>query len=186
MQPTDTAPQIQLTAIDGRPFDSYSLAGRRYLVTFFRFATCPFCNMRIAELVRRRDELGNDFEIVAVFEAELEHLQKHASKHLAAFPILADPQKISYRQYEVGKSLFGVIKGIVTRMPVVITAMLRGYIPREVSSRLLTMPASFLVDEQGVIQRAYYGRDEGDHLSFDEIREFAHHGAPGVYSASVF
>ena len=51
--------------------------------------------------------------------------------------------------------------------------MLRGYVPREISSRLLTMPASFLVDEQGIIQLAYYGHDEGDHLSFDSIKSFA-------------
>ena len=60
--------------------------------------------------------------------------------------------------------------------------MLRGYLPREISSRLLTMPASFLVDEQGIIRLAYYGRDEGDHLSFDSIKSFAQMSrrSPGV------
>ena len=87
MQSGDLAPPIQLSAIDGNVFDSRSLAGRRYLVTLFRFASCPFCNRRMAELVRRRDELGEDFEIIAIFEADVGHLQKHASQHLAVFPV---------------------------------------------------------------------------------------------------
>ena len=182
MQSGDLAPPIQLSAIDGKVFDSRSLAGRRYLVTLFRFASCPFCNRRMAELVRRRDELGEDFEIIAIFEADLGHLQKHASQHLAVFPVLADPKRASYREYGIRKSLFGVIRGIVTRINVIAMGMLRGYVPREISSRLLTMPASFLVDEQGIIRLAYYGRDEGDHLSFDSIKSFAQMSrrSPGV------
>ena len=182
MQSGDLAPPIQLSAIDGKVFDSRSLAGRRYLVTLFRFASCPFCNWRMAELVRRRDELGEDFEIIAIFEADLGHLQKHASQHLAVFPVLADPKRASYREYGIRKSLFGVIRGIVTRINVIAMGMLRGYVPREISSRLLTMPASFLVDEQGIIRLAYYGRDEGDHLSFDSIKSFAQMSrrSPGV------
>lgn len=184
MKSGDIAPVIELSAIDGSTFNSRQLAGRRYLVTFFRFATCPFCNMRVAEMVRRRQELGENFEIVAVFEADLPHLQKHAGRHLASFPILADPEAVSYRQYGIGKSFFGVIKGFVSRIHVALTGMLRGYIPREISSRLLTMPASFLVDEHGVIQLAYYGRDEGDHLSFESIKAFAQAGVAGTDKAA--
>jgi len=30
----------------------------------------------------------------------------------------------------------------------------------------------FLVDENGVIDSIYYGKDGGDHLSFDKIKAF--------------
>ena len=33
--------------------------------------------------------------------------------------------------------------------------------------------ADFLIDKNGIIQEAYYGKDEGDHLHFDTIKEFS-------------
>jgi len=38
------------------------------------------------------------------------------------------------------------------------------------------MPTDFLVDERGIIQVAHYGKDEGDHLSFEQIKAFALEG----------
>ena len=35
------------------------------------------------------------------------------------------------------------------------------------------MPVDILVDENGIVQNAYYGKDEGDHLEFDKIKEFS-------------
>jgi len=151
-------PQISLPAVDGSQFDSTSLLGKKYLLTFFRFATCPFCNMRLAELVQIKKELGDDFEIVAIFQSEIEHLKKHSNKHFANFPILADPNKQYYEMFDVNNSLSGMFKGMIMRMPTVIKGMSRGYIPREISKRLLIMPLSLLVDEQGVIQSVYQGK----------------------------
>jgi len=166
-------PQIKLPAIDNSTFDNETLQGKKYLLTFFRFATCPFCNMRIAELKRTKKMLGDNFEIVAVFESELAHLQKHANKHLATFPILADQSKEYYQMFGVTKSLFGVIKGMLFRFPTAIKGLLNGYIPLEISSRLLIMPLSILVDQKGVIQIIYYGQDEGDHIPIEQVIAFA-------------
>ena len=35
------------------------------------------------------------------------------------------------------------------------------------------MPADFLVNEHGVIQAAYYGQDEGDHLPLEKVKCFS-------------
>ena len=166
-------PQISLPAVDGSQFDTTSLLGKKYLLTFFRFATCPFCNMRMAELVQIKKELGDNFEIVAIFQSEMEHLKKHSNKHFAKFPILADPKKQYYEMFDVNNSLSGMFKGMIMRMPTAITGMFRGYIPLEISRRLLIMPLSLLVDEQGIIQSVYQGKDEGDHLPLDRVVTFA-------------
>ncbi len=65
-----------------------------------------------------------------------------------------------------------MIKGILTRLPTMIQGLMQGYIPRDLGKSMLTMPASFLIDESGVIQTAYYGKDEGDHIPFAEIELF--------------
>ncbi len=173
MKINQTMPQIILPAIDDSQFDSHSLIGKNYLLTFFRFATCPFCNMRMSQLVRAKSELGEDFEIVAIFESEIEHLKKHANKHFAKFPILADYERQYYQSFGVKKSLTGGLKGMLFRLPTLMTAMFRGYLPREISSRALIMPLSLLVDKQGVIQAIYHGKDEGDHMPLEQVVEFA-------------
>jgi peroxiredoxin Q/BCP len=173
MKVNEMMPRIILPGIDGIQFDSHSLQGTRYLLTFFRFATCPFCNMRMAELIKAKSELEVNFEIVAIFESNIDHLKKHANKHVAKFPILADEKREYYQLFGVEKSLIGMVKGMLLRLPTLLTAIFRGYIPREVSSRFLTMPLSLLVDEQGVIQTVYQGKDEGDHIPINKVLSFA-------------
>lgn len=169
-------PKIVLPAIDGTKFDSSSIIGKRYLITFFRFATCPFCNLRISQLMRINDEIGHNFEIIAIFESEIEHLTKHANKHMAKFPILADYDRKYYELFGVKKSILGMIKGMFFRLPVLIQSMLSGNIPHEVTSRMLIMPLSLLVDEYGIIQYVYHGTDEGDHLALDKVINFSQNG----------
>ncbi len=169
----ETIPRITLLGVDGLQFDSLSLIGKKFLLTFFRFATCPFCNMRMAELIKAKSELEENFEIVAIFESNIDHLKKHANKHVAKFPILADEKREYYQLFGVEKSLIGMVKGMLLRLPTLLTAIFRGYIPREVSSRFLTMPLSLLVDEQGVIQTVYQGKDEGDHIPINKVLSFA-------------
>jgi hypothetical protein len=62
---------------------------------------------------------------------------------------------------------------MVFRMPTMMRGMLKGYVPLKIKGSMTTMPADFLVDDSGVIRRAYYGKDEGDHLPFDEVKQFA-------------
>lgn len=169
----DRITSLSLPAIDGSEFDLGSLDNKRYMLSFFRFASCPFCNLRVHELVNRFDELGSNFTIIAVFDSSLENLQRHAEKHQAPFPILADENNTYYREYGIEHSLFGVLKGMLLRMPTLLKAMLKGYLPLIIKGRMTTMPADLLVDENGIIQAAHYGRDEGDHLAFDTIKAFA-------------
>ena len=51
--------------------------------------------------------------------------------------------------------------------------MFKGYLPYVFKGSLITMPADFLIDQEGIIQVAFYGKDEGDHLSFDTIKDFS-------------
>jgi peroxiredoxin len=173
-QPGDTITSFSLPAIDGSLFDLESLKGKRYLLSFFRYASCPFCNLRLHELVTRYQELDNAFTIVAVFDSSLENLQRHAQKHHAPFTILADQDNACFKLYEIEHSLPGMLKSMIVRLPALLDAMiLKGYIPWRIKGSITRMPADFLIDENGVIQTAYYGKDAGDHLAFSQIKAFA-------------
>lgn len=174
LQPGDAVLPLLLPALDGREFDLGSLAGRPYLLAFFRFAGCPFCNLRLHELVTRLSELGPDFGIVAVFDSPLDNLRRHTERHQAPFPVLADADNVHYRAYRVEHSLAGVLRGIITRLPALLRAMLvHGFVPRRIQGSPTTMPLDLLVDRHGIIRVAHYGRDEGDHLPIEQIIAFA-------------
>jgi len=173
LKPSDSILPITLPAIDGSTFDLGSMAGKRYLLCFYRFAACPFCNLRVHELVKRFDEFGEDFGIVAIFDSPLENLQRHAEGHHAPFPILADETNHYYRAYAIEHSVSGVMKGMIMRMPTLLHGMFKGYLPTTIKGSVTTMPADFLVDEHGTIQFAHYGEDEGDHIPFHQLKAFA-------------
>jgi len=173
LQPSDRVLPITLLAIDGSEFDLSSMTGKRYMLSFYRFAACPFCNLRIHELVQRFDELGGDIGIVAIFDSPLDNLQQHAEDHHARFPILADESNHLYQTYGIEHSATGVLKGMLLRMPTLIRGMFKGYLPTTIKGSITTMPADFLIDEDGIIQFAHYGKDEGDHIPFHQLKAFA-------------
>jgi peroxiredoxin len=164
---------ISLPAIDGSIFDVECLNGKPFMLSFLRFASCPFCNLRVNELVRRFGEFGDDFTIVAIFDSPLDNLTRHAEGHEAPFPVLADESNQYYREYGIEHSVSGVFKGMFLRMPTLLKGMFKGYIPTTIKGSMTTMPADFLIDREGIIQVAHYGRDEGDHLPFDAVKEFS-------------
>lgn len=173
-KPGDKIAPIKLPAIDGSLFNSDSLKGRPFMLSFFRFASCPFCNLRMHELVTQLDQLPADFTIIAIFDSPLDNLQRHADKHHAPFPILADVDNTYYKLYSIEHSLWGVLKGMFLRMPKLMYGMLaKGYIPLRIKGSMMTMPADFLIDRSGIIREAHYGKDEGDHLPFSRVRDFA-------------
>jgi len=174
LTPGAPARHIRLPAVDGSTFDTASLKGKPFMLSFFRFASCPFCNLRLREFVSRYDELGYDFSVVAVFDSALGNLMRHVQRHRAPFPILADADNAYYRAYGIEHSIVGVLKGMFLRTPTLLRAMFKGYIPTTIKGSMTTMPADFLIDREGIIQVAYYGKDEGDHLPIDTVKEFSH------------
>ncbi len=123
--------------------------------------------------MRRYDELAPGFSIVAVFASPLAELQRFTQTHAAPFPILADESKRYYREYGIESSVRGFLRGMVLRLPTALSGMLRGYLPLKWHGSLTTMPVDFLIDRNGVIREAYYGRDDGDHMPIETVPQFS-------------
>lgn len=166
--------ELNLPAIDGGRFNLEQVAGKRYLLSFMRFAACPFCQLRIHELINRWQELNDDFTVIAVFDSPLENLQKHAGKQSAPFPILADEYGRYYDKFAIRRSPLGALKAMAFRMPTLLYAMfMKGFFPSSLKGKMTTLPADILVDENGVIVEIYHGKDAGAHIPFERIKNFA-------------
>ena len=168
------APNLSLPATDGTTFNMSDYLGKRVILTFFRFSTCPFCNIRINRRVKRWNEFSKDTVMVGVFDAKIGELTKHMKKHNTPFMIVADE---SYEHFErnsvvksFGKFLWGAMRSPITFLQ----ATLKGYFPLTMSlSKLSIIPVDILIDEQGKVVKAHYCKDTVDHLSIDELIAFS-------------
>ena len=170
----DSVPNLNLPAIDGTTFNMSDTKGKRVILTFFRFSSCPFCNIRINKIVKRWNELADDTVMVGVFNAKAAELTKRMKKHKAPFTIVADE---SYEYFEknsvvksFGKFLWGALRSPLTFMQ----ATLKGYFPLTLSiAKLSIIPVDILIDTDGKVVKAHYCKDTADHLSIDELIAFS-------------
>lgn len=155
------------------PVSLKSLRGRRIMLSFYRYASCPLCNLRMHELIRNYPRLQPDIELVAVFQSPADSIRQYVGRQDAPFPVVADPERQLYARYGL-ESSWGGFFGSFLRSPLQpVKAMANGYLPGKVEGPMNALPADFLIDEKGVVQLAYYGRDIGDHLPLEQVLAFA-------------
>ena len=173
LKPGDKIEELSLMSIDGKEFNIKDIKDKKIFITFYRFASCPFCNLRINEIVKRYNEFGDDFEMVAVFDSPLDNLIKQTKHHNAPFWILADEKYHYFEKFSVEKSFLKFLKGTIVRFHKLIIASLKGYVPLTFKGSVSTIPVDILIDENGKIDTIYYGRDTSDHLPFSKIKAFS-------------
>ena len=169
----DQLENIQLPTLDGVDFNTNSTKGKKVLLTFYRFASCPMCNLRINSIMKRYDELGDNFTMVAIFNSSVENLKRFTAKHKAPFPILADKNYDVFKKYEVKNSLFNFLVSQITRGPSIWKAMFKGYIPWAIKGHMGILPVDVLIDEEGIVRDVNYGKDIGDHLPLETVINFS-------------
>ena len=165
------APNIAKKDMFGNDFNLENYKGSKVLISFFRFSTCPFCNLRINQLSGQYDSLG--IKMVAIFESSNENLNEHIADYNLPFTVLSDTEAKYYTSYGLEKSVLGMLKGMFTRPIQLIKGLMLGNMPFVVDGNATRMPAEFLLDEEGVIKALNYGKDEGDHMDIKIIQSFS-------------
>ena len=167
------APEFETVDHFGQPVSLAALRGRKVLLSFYRYAACPLCNMRVNAMVRRQaDWAAQGLELLAVFQSSAAEIGRYVGRQDAPFPIIPDAPMTHYRRFGVETSWGGFFKASL-RLDLVVKALARGYVPTSFSGPLNRVPADFLIDEAGRLVRCYYGADAGDHLPLAEIDAFA-------------
>jgi thioredoxin-dependent peroxiredoxin len=173
----EPAKGFEVEDMGGQPVRLADYAGRHVLLSFFRFASCPYCNLRVHRMIERYPTYrAQGLEMIAVFESPRESLQRYVGKQQAPFPIIGDPANQLYRLYAVERSWWRLVKTFLTPRSAVTTmregtyaSMVKGFRPGKIDAGIHRMPADFLIGPDQVVLRAYYGAFPGDHLPFAEI-----------------
>lgn len=163
------APAFAVDALGGRRVDLAALRGRTILLKFYRFATCPVCNLHLHRFIgdyRTLETLG--LTTVVLFHSPAAKLDASRNEP-APFHLVPDPDKVIFRAYGVETGLAGMFSPAVMRD--YMQALLAGYPPGMLTSDggITGNPADFLVDADGRIAFAHYGRHYADALTAAQI-----------------
>lgn len=159
-----------------KPVQLTAYSGSKVLLSFFRDAYCPFCNLRVHQLINHFDEFDkHNLKVITFFAATQEDIYENAGQQNAPFPIISDPQLTWYRKYAVESSSMGLIRAMLKPAAMMKIMTSRFFNLKSVTKKPL-IPADFLIDEDQIVARAHYGRDYGDHISIPEILSWAKTG----------
>ncbi|WCL80941.1 peroxiredoxin-like family protein [Saprospira sp. CCB-QB6] len=149
----------------------------RVLLVFMRHAWCPVCNLRSHELMERYEELkAANYEVVVVYESPQEQLIRYVEDHELPFKVVADPSGELYRSYKVERNpekmkaamqdkklLAHIEEGKKSYKKDFRSYMAKGEKPDAL------IPADFVLDHDGNILEAYYGKTLDDHLPLENL-----------------
>lgn len=167
----DISPNFEVFDFEGRK-QTLLDSNQPVLLTFFRHAGCPMCNLRTRELILAYDRLEKyNLKLLTIFESPAASIRKDVGRQAPPFPIIPDPERKLYKLFGVTISWTGFVKIFFIRPKHVFEAIFKnGFIPKFAEATPM-MPADFLINPDGTIRLAYYGKDIGDHLPFDDLYE---------------
>lgn len=165
------APTFATTDLYNAAISSHDLKGKKVLLSFYRYASCPFCNLRFHSLSKKQQEWRDKgLELVAVFQSPTSSILEYAGKDYSPVRIIPNPSRDLYRLYGVEGSWKGFLTGSM-QLGTLGKALKEGFLPGKVEGDMNMIPADFVIDEQGKILIAYYGKDISDHLEISEIEK---------------
>lgn len=172
LQPGQPAPAFTVSDFNGRAISLTDLRGKKVMLSFYRYASCPFCNLRVHQL--RQNAAAWETRgllMLAVFQSPAASIRDYAIGETVEFPIIPDPDRALYKTYGVETSWAAFAKSGL-RAADIAKATLKGFLPGKVEGDMNRVPADFLIDEQGIIRTAFYGKDIGDHLDLAIVEQF--------------
>jgi peroxiredoxin len=165
LKPGDVFPNRTFRAVSGRELVVPNSGAVTHL-QFRRFAGCPICNTHIGQMMKRAEEIKSAGIREVIFfhstKEELEPLQDGVP-----FDLVADAGKVYYKEFGVETSLAFFLNAQA------IGAAVRGIFRRDFSLKMtggpLGLPADFLIEPDGRVRAAKYGRHAYDQWSVDEL-----------------
>ncbi len=163
------APGFSGETLEGHQISLEALRGKNLLLKFYRYASCPVCNLHVQSFVREYEALTKaGLTTVMVFHSSREYSKKNL-KTKVPFDLVADPEKHIFRDYGVEASWRGMFSWAVIRDYAKAIAKGLFSIPRLGKEGGHTgHPADFLIDGEGIIRYAHYGKHYSDSITANE------------------
>jgi peroxiredoxin Q/BCP len=88
--------------------------GHKVLLSFFRYASCPLCNLRVKQIMDLFPKFEkHDLQILAVFHSSKQNMLKNVGTMEPPFPLIPDPEAQLYKLYSVETSKYKAMRGML-------------------------------------------------------------------------
>ena len=158
-----------LVDLEGRPFEASSLLGRPTILVLLRHLGCLFCQQHLRELRQFSGEIARaDGRVVVVSFAPRLHLAGFAAALGHPYLWLSDPDRVSYRAFNVGGSSF-LNPFSPADLWRAATGLMRGtpWIPQQ--RDIWQLGADFVFDADGRLTMAHRCRSSHDRPTMHEV-----------------
>jgi len=171
LEPGDKAVPFSAETIEGEKISLERFTGKPLLLMFYRYASCPMCNLRLRDFAQHYPKLHErGLEGVAFFHSPARNIRRNAGKQNYPFHLVPDPQFKVYRSYGVETSWLRFFLSMLLPSFYVdwIRSMRYGFWGG-VDWQMGKMPADFLIGPDSRILKTHYGREIGDHLAVKDV-----------------
>jgi peroxiredoxin Q/BCP len=168
------APGFTIKDVNGKTIQLADYKGKKVLLTFYRNVGCPVCNLRFHEIEEQADYFkSKNLVVLAIYESSAENMKKYLEGENPNAVLVPNPEQDLYQLYAIDRSRGKVFKGLFHGL---IGAAKKGEklfkTKMKQDGAATTIGADFLIDENGVVKTAYYGKFLGDHLPVENIKAF--------------
>ena len=168
----DLAPNFTVKDIHKQEFQLKDFKGQKVHLTFYKTASCPFCNLRVNQIINQMDYFNkHNVKVLGFFASDRDEIMSYVGKQKPPFSIIPDPMKVNYQKYGSQSTYLGMLKSF-TRISVILESMKKGFFSMKPLLEEPILPAEFLINEKGRIDKVYYGEDSGDHIAIQNIKEW--------------
>lgn len=171
---SQSAPAFTVQDVNNIRISLAGLKGKKVLLSFYRNVGCPVCNLRFYEMQQQANYFREkNLVVLAVYESSADNMKKYIGLESFYALMIPNPDLSLYQLYKIdnsmGKMMKGIFHGAMGKM--------------KEGKKLFTQKikqdgnagrigADFLIDENGIVRKAYYGNHLGDHLPIADIKQF--------------
>ena len=169
MKAGDVFPTKTFRAVSGKELNVPD-EGLLTHLQFRRFVGCPICNTHIGQMIKRAEEIKSaGIQEVIFFHSKGEEMRP--LQEGLPFDLVADAEKVYYREFGVEASLAYFMNP--RTIAAAVRGILRGNLTLKMTGGPLGLPAEFLIEPDGRVRAAKYGRHAYDQWSVDELLALA-------------
>jgi signal peptidase II len=177
LKPGDATTELTAKTYDSKEFYLVRFRGKKLWLCLYRHASCPLCLTHLAELAEKYQDLHKrGLEVAAVFESSPESFAKKGGSrttHLinsTPFPLVADPVKRFYAAFGAQKSFAAVWHFRVFKS--LFEGLKKGFGDPKLDGDYDQIPAHILINPDGTVFYAHYGKSISDHIPWSKVEEF--------------
>jgi peroxiredoxin Q/BCP len=174
IKPGIAAPAFTIMDLNGKQVNLSDFKGKKILLTFYRNVGCPICNLRFHEIQEQSEYFkSKNLIVLAVYESSAENMKKYLAGENPYAVMLPNPEQNLYHLYDIERSKLkafnSVFHGAISKAKKG-TELFKTKMKQDGNGS--TIGADFLIDENGIVNTAYYGKFIGDHLPVASIKSF--------------